>query len=49
MRLKERNDLTELKKVNELNQLSKDENGDLLADSHSILIIWKNYFFLSAI
>jgi hypothetical protein len=22
----------------------KDENGDLLADSHSILNTWKNYF-----
>jgi hypothetical protein len=22
----------------------KDENGDLLADSHNILNIWKNYF-----
>jgi hypothetical protein len=22
----------------------KDENGDLLADSHNILITWKNYF-----
>jgi hypothetical protein len=22
----------------------KDENGDLLADTHSILIKWKNYF-----
>jgi hypothetical protein len=24
--------------------LVKDENGDLLADSHNILIRWKNYF-----
>jgi len=24
----------------------KDENGDLLADSHSILNRWKNYFCL---
>jgi hypothetical protein len=24
--------------------LVKDENGDLLADSHSILNLWKNYF-----
>jgi hypothetical protein len=24
--------------------LSKDENGDLLADSHNILNRWKNYF-----
>jgi len=24
--------------------LVKDENGDLLADSHSILNRWKNYF-----
>jgi hypothetical protein len=23
---------------------SKDENGDLLADSHNILNMWKNYF-----
>jgi hypothetical protein len=23
----------------------KDENGDLLADSHSILNRWKNYFY----
>jgi hypothetical protein len=22
----------------------KDENGDLLSDSHNILISWKNYF-----
>jgi hypothetical protein len=26
------------------NNLVKDENGDLLADSHSILNGWKNYF-----
>jgi hypothetical protein len=26
------------------NNLVKDENGDLLADSHSILNMWKNYF-----
>jgi hypothetical protein len=26
------------------NNLVKDENGDLLADSHCILNIWKNYF-----
>jgi hypothetical protein len=26
------------------NNLLKDENGDLLADSHSILNRWKNYF-----
>jgi hypothetical protein len=26
------------------NNLVKDENGDLLADSHSILKRWKNYF-----
>jgi hypothetical protein len=26
------------------NNLVKDENGDLLADSHSILNRWKNYF-----
>jgi hypothetical protein len=24
--------------------LVKDENGDLLADSHSVLNMWKNYF-----
>jgi hypothetical protein len=24
--------------------LMKDENGDLLADSHNILNMWKNYF-----
>jgi hypothetical protein len=27
------------------NNLVKDENGDLLADSHNILNRWKNYFF----
>jgi hypothetical protein len=27
-----------------LNNLVKDENGDLLADSHNILNRWKNYF-----
>jgi hypothetical protein len=26
------------------NNLMKDENGDLLADSHNILNKWKNYF-----
>jgi hypothetical protein len=26
------------------NNLLKDENGDLLADSHNILNRWKNYF-----
>jgi hypothetical protein len=26
------------------NNLAKDENGDLIADSHSILYRWKNYF-----
>jgi hypothetical protein len=26
-------------------KLVKDENGDLLADSHNILNRWKNYFF----
>jgi hypothetical protein len=26
------------------NNLLKDENGDLLADSHNILNMWKNYF-----
>jgi hypothetical protein len=26
------------------NNLMKDENGDLLVDSHSILNRWKNYF-----
>jgi hypothetical protein len=26
------------------NNLVKDENGDLLADSHNILTRWKNYF-----
>jgi hypothetical protein len=25
-------------------ELVKDENGDLLADSHNILNRWKNYF-----
>jgi hypothetical protein len=25
--------------------LVKEENGDLLADSHNIYNIWKNYFF----
>jgi hypothetical protein len=28
------------------NNLLKDENGDLLADSHNILNRWKNYFSL---
>jgi hypothetical protein len=28
------------------NNLVKDENGDLLADSHNILNRWKNYFQL---
>jgi hypothetical protein len=27
------------------NNLVKDENGDLLADSHNVLNRWKNYFF----
>jgi hypothetical protein len=27
-----------------INNLVKDENGDLLADSHNILSRWKNYF-----
>jgi hypothetical protein len=27
------------------NNLVKDENGDLLADSHNILKRWKNYLF----
>jgi hypothetical protein len=27
------------------NNLVKDENGDLLADSHPILNRWKNYFY----
>jgi hypothetical protein len=27
------------------NNIKKDENGDLLADSHNILNRWKNYFF----
>jgi hypothetical protein len=27
-----------------INNLVKDENGDLLADSHNILNRWKNYF-----
>jgi hypothetical protein len=31
------------------NNLVKDENGDLLAASHSILNRWKNYGFLSAV
>jgi hypothetical protein len=34
-------------KINELatnSNLVKDENGDLLADSHNILNSWKNYF-----
>jgi hypothetical protein len=26
------------------NNLVKDENGDLLADSHNILNRWRNYF-----
>jgi hypothetical protein len=26
----------------------KDENGDLLADSHNILTRWKNYFSLNS-
>jgi hypothetical protein len=26
------------------NNLRKDENGDLLAHSHNILNMWKNYF-----
>jgi hypothetical protein len=26
------------------NNLVKDENGELLADSHNILNMWKNYF-----
>jgi hypothetical protein len=37
--------------INEINKgyqprsnLKKDENGDLLADSHNILNRWKNYF-----
>jgi hypothetical protein len=28
------------------NNLGKDENGDLLPDSHNILNRWKNYFSL---
>jgi hypothetical protein len=27
------------------NNLVNDENGDLLADSHNILNMWKNYFY----
>jgi hypothetical protein len=30
--------------MNLRSNLVKDENGDLLADSHSILNKWKNYF-----
>jgi hypothetical protein len=26
------------------NNLVKDQNGDLLADSHNVLNAWKNYF-----
>jgi hypothetical protein len=29
------------------NNLVKDENGDLLADSHNILTRWKNDFLLN--
>jgi hypothetical protein len=39
------------RRINELRRgyqprgsLVKDENGDLLADSHNILYRWKNYF-----
>jgi hypothetical protein len=36
-----------LRRVTNLeNNLVKDENGDLLADSHNILNRWKNYFSL---
>jgi hypothetical protein len=27
-----------------ISNLAKDENGDLLADSHNVLNRWKNYF-----
>jgi hypothetical protein len=30
--------------TNPRNNLIKDENNDLLADSHKILSRWKNYF-----
>jgi hypothetical protein len=33
-----------LRKVTNLELTVKDENGDLLADSHNIFNIWKNYF-----
>jgi hypothetical protein len=37
--------INEFKRGNQLrNNLLKDENGDLLEDSHSILNRWKNYF-----
>jgi hypothetical protein len=37
--------INELKRGYQLrNNLVKDENGDLLADSHNILNRWKNYF-----
>jgi hypothetical protein len=38
--------INELKRGYQLrNNLVKDENGDLLVDSHDILNRWKNYFF----
>jgi hypothetical protein len=37
--------INEFKRVYEpRNNLVKDENGDLLADSHSVFNRWKNYF-----
>jgi hypothetical protein len=30
--------------INERSNLVKDENGDLLADSHNIFNRWKNHF-----
>jgi len=33
-----------LRRVTNLELTVKDENGNLLADSHSILNRWKNYF-----
>jgi hypothetical protein len=37
--------INEFKRGNQpRNNLVKDENGDLLADSHNILNRWKNYF-----
>jgi hypothetical protein len=48
---KERNTRDLYREINEFkrgyqlrNNLVKDENGDLLVDSHNILDRWKNYF-----